>query len=149
MSFYAYLKFFHILFVALFVGAFTAVAILWVRGRLVEDPVRRLAFLEAVVLISRRLEIVAGSILLLAGTLMLVVHPALFRIGPLFHIKITLGVLVVAVSHMASARMKRLYAAISEGREEPRAERFMDRSTWIGPALAFVVLFLGVLIAHG
>jgi uncharacterized membrane protein len=149
MSFYAYLKFFHLLFVALFIGAFTAMALLWTRGRLAADSTIRQAYLDAVVFLSQRLATVAGSILLLAGILMLVDQPAMLKSGPLFHIKMTLGVLVVGASHVAHAKAKRLRAAMSEERVDARSERLMDLATWFVPALAFVVLFLGVFVAHG
>lgn len=149
MSLYGYLKFFHILFVALFVGAFTAMALLWTRGRLAPDPERRYAYVDAVVFISQRLSTIAGSILLLAGILMLVYQPAILGTGILFHIKMALGILVVGASHLAHVKAKRLRRALSEERVDTKAERFMELATWIVPALAFVVLFLGIMISHG
>ncbi|MFB0516070.1 MAG: hypothetical protein ACETWG_05635 [Candidatus Neomarinimicrobiota bacterium] len=149
MSFYTILRFFHVLLVALYVGSFTAIAFLWIRSRQLNDPAARLPYIDAAVSISQRLTTMAGSILLLVGILMIINWPGVLGYGVLFYIKISIGVLLVAVSHIAHAMAKRARDALAAGRTDARAERFVDLTVRIGPAIAFIIVFLGVMVSHG
>ncbi|UCD36829.1 MAG: hypothetical protein JSW54_08285 [Fidelibacterota bacterium] len=124
-------------------------ALLWTRNRLRESQVQRLPAVEVMIFISQRLVTVTSSVMLLAGVLLIVDQPAILSIGGLLHVKIFLGVLLVAGSHVSLAKMKKSRAALLEGRVDGKSERYLDLTTWIIPALTFVVMFLGVMVTHG
>jgi uncharacterized membrane protein len=149
MSFFNYLTFFHVLFMALFTGSFAAMALLWARGRGARSPQERAPFVEGTLAISRRLTTLTASLLLLVGILMIIDMPGLLYEGPLIHIKITIGVILVGVSHVVHFRLKKAYAALHQEEPEAGADRFLDLATALVPAVAFITIFLGIIQSHG
>ncbi len=148
MTYDTILTFLHILFVVLFVGSGAGLAILWNRSRSV-DAAQRLPLVEGMVAISRKVTIMAGSFLLLVGILMLISRPALLSAGALLYIKLTLGLIMVGVSHVAHGKLKKIRAALAESKVDAGGEKAWDLITKVMPVLGIVTLFLGIWLTHG
>jgi len=124
-------------------------ALLWTRGRLGDAQSHRLSAIEVMIFIGQRLATVASSVLLLAGVLLIIDQPSVLYMGALLHVKIVAGVLLVAGSHLTHLKAKKARTALLEGRKDAVSEKYLDITTWVIPALAFIVMFLGVMISHG
>ena len=148
MTYYTILTFLHILFVVLFVGSGAGLAILWRHSRNV-DAVQRLSVAEGMVAISQKVTVMAGSFLLLVGILMLISRPALLSSGALFYVKLTLGLIMVGISHVAHGKLKKIRAALAETKVDAAGEKAWDLITKVMPVLGIVTIFLGIWLTHG
>ena len=148
MNLHTLAVFLHILFVALFVGTGAATGILWRLGRTGEAETR-LPLVEAVVAVGRMQAMVAGSFVFVAGVMVAMSAGDLGDFNPLLAVKILLGLTLIGLSHLALSRAKKVSAALSEGQTDDSAERALDMNNRVAPAIAVVVIFLGIWLAHG
>lgn len=145
---YKVFLFLHILFVVLFVGSGAALALLWQMFRNA-DLTRKLPVVSGLVALSRQVTTMAGSFVFLMGLLMLIRQPAIMATGPLFQVKITLGILSIGLMHMTHGKLKRVLAALEQGETNSRAEKTVSVFTKVIGVVNVLVLLLGVLRFHG
>ena len=132
----------------LFIGSWAGLAILWKRSRIV-DAAQGLALVEGMVAISQKVTVMAGSFLLLVGILMLISRPALLSAGALLYVKLTLGLIMVGISHVAHGKLKKIRAALAESKVDTGGEKAWDLITKVMPVLGIVTLVLGFWLTHG
>ncbi|MFQ6030211.1 MAG: hypothetical protein ACE5Q6_22280 [Dehalococcoidia bacterium] len=147
MTYFKLLIMLHVLFVALYVGSSAGLGILWSRNRQ-GTPEERLPDVEAMLAISKRFGVLASSLVLLVGILMLINQPAMLGWGALFYLKIILGFVMIGFTHVAHARLIRLQSALAGGTASPSGEKMMDLTRWLLPVLGVIVIILGVWHGH-
>ena len=148
MNYFSVLIFLHIVSVALFTGSWAALLVMWRRaGQMPPGPVEPLV--AAMVTVARFSSIVAGSLVLLVGLLMILVQPQVLALGGRFHAKLFLGVLAIGLSHMAAGRLRKLYNTIKLDGAAKLEDRAFTRLGGLVMLLMTVVIYLGVSLNHG
>lgn len=148
MQYFSLLIFLHVLSIALFTGSWTAVLVLWQRADWT-NPAQAATTAGGMVSVGRFASVIAGSLAVLAGLVMILVQPQILALGGLFHAKISLGLTAVGLSHLVTGRLKRLQNTMNlDSSQEPK-DRLTHRLAVVVLALAVITIFLGIRIAHG
>jgi len=148
MQYFSLLVFLHIFSIALFTGSWTAVLVLWKRTDW-SNPTQAAASTGGMVSVGRFASVIAGSLAVLAGLVMILVQPQIMAVGGLFHTKIFLGATAVGLSHMVTGRLKKLHNTTNSSDSLEPMDRITPRLAMIVLVLAITTIFLGVRIAHG
>lgn len=148
MNYFSVLIFLHIVSMALFTGSWAALLVMWRRaGQMPPGPIEPLV--AAMVTVARFSSIVAGSLVLLVGLLMILVQPQVLALGGRFHAKLFLGVLAIGLSHMVTGRLRKLYNTIKSDAADKLEDRVFARLGGLVMLLMIVVIYLGVSLNHG
>ncbi len=148
MQYFSLLIFLHVFSIALFAGSWTAVLVLWQRTDWT-NPDQAATTTGAMVSVGRFASVIAGSLAVLAGLVMILVQPQIMAVGGLFHTKILLGVTAVGLSHLVTGRLKRLQNTMNPGSSQEPQHRLTHRLAMVVLALAVITIFLGIRVTHG
>ncbi len=148
MQYFSLLIFLHVLSIALFTGSWTAVLVLWQRTDWT-NPAQAATTVGGMVSVGRFASIIAGSLAVLAGLVMILVQPQILALGGLFHAKILLGLIAVGLSHLVTGRLKRLQNTMNTGSSQEPKDRLTYRLAVVVLALAVITIFLGLRVTHG
>ncbi len=98
---------------------------------------------------ARFASMVAGSLVILVGLLMIMVQPQVLALGGRFHTKLLLGVVAIGLSHVAAGRLKKLHNTIKSDSAAQLEDKAFARLGGLIMLLAAVVIYLGVRLTHG
>ena len=128
----------HIILIVIMAGATVLMAVLWWRTD--EHEAAQAARFPAMLEVSSRATVPAGSGLVLAGLLMLLARPALLTSSMLLALKIAMGLVTVGV---ALTLHRKLQAGVAEPASQASA------SARIGPLIKTLAVLLTVVTALG
>jgi uncharacterized membrane protein len=148
VKYFSVLVFFHIVSIALFTGSWAALLVMWWRAGQME-PGSKEPLVAALVTAARFASIVAGSLVILVGLLMIMVQPQVLALGGRFHTKLFLGVLAVGLSHVAAGRLKKLHNTIKSDGATKLEDKAFGRLGALVMLLVIVVIYLGISLTHG
>ncbi len=148
MNYFSLLVFLHIVSIALFKGSWAAGLVMWWRAGQME-PGSKGPLVAALATAARFASLVAGSLVILVGLLMILVQPQVLALGGRFHTKLLLGVVAIGLSHMAAGRLKKLHSTIVSDDTTKLEDKAFTRLGVVVMLLAVVVIYLGISLSHG
>ncbi len=148
MNYFSLLVFLHIVSIALFSGSWAALLVMWWRAGQME-PGPKGPLVAALVTAARFASIIAGSLVILVGLLMIMVEPHVLALGGRFHTKLLFGVAAIGLSHLAAGRLKKLHKTIVSDDTTKLEDKVFTRLGAAVMLLAVVVIYLGISLAHG
>ncbi len=113
------------------------------------EPGSKEPLVAALVTAARFASIVAGSLVILVGLLMIMVQPQVLALGGRFHTKLLLGVLAIGLSHVATGRLKKLHNTIISDDSTKLEDTTFTRLGGLVMLLVVVVIYLGISLSHG
>ena len=148
MNYFSVLVFLHIVSIALFTGSWAAVLVMWWRAGQME-PGPNEPLMGALVTAARFASIIAGSVVILVGLLMIMVQPQVLALGGRFHTKLLLAVVAIGLSHVATGRLKKLHNTIKSNDSTQLEDTTFSRLGGVVMLLVVVVIYLGISLSHG
>ena len=144
MSVYSISVFIHVLFAGIFAGAFIILTVQH-RASLTSDTAARKVQVPMLLTIAQQATRIGTSLILLFGVLLLLQRPGMLA-G--LHLKITIGIIAVALSHMAAANIRRLASALDAEADTSSIDGKLSWSLPVTLLLIIVTIFIGVTRAH-